>query len=128
MKKIMIVDDSDEIRELVIATLEVEKYQVFEAPDGAKAVALAVLEKPDIIIMDLILPGRFDGIEAIKIIKHNQATKDCTIIILTGTDDKKVMERGLKAGAIDYFLKPFSPLELLQKIESILSEHSMKKP
>jgi DNA-binding response OmpR family regulator len=126
-KKILIVDDSNEIRELVSATLEVEKYQMFEAPDGTKAVALALLEKPDVVIMDVTLPGRINGIEATRIIKRNQATKDCTVLILTGTDDKKLKEKGLMAGASDFFLKPFSPLELLQKIESIFDKRSQTK-
>ena len=117
MKKILIVDDSREIRELVIATLEEEKYQVFEASDGAKAVALALLEKPDLVIMDVMLPGKINGIDATKIIKRNQATKHCAVLILTGTDDKKLRENGLRAGASDFFTKPFSPLELLDKID-----------
>jgi CheY-like chemotaxis protein len=126
-KKILIVDDSNEIRELVSATLEVEKYQMFEAPDGTKAVALALQEKPDVVIMDVTLPGRIDGIEATRIIKKNPLTKDCSVLILTGTDDKKLKEKGFKAGASDFFLKPFSPLELLQKIESIFSARSQPK-
>ena len=126
-KKILIVDDNNEIRELVIATLEVEKYHVFEASDGEKAVSLAMLEKPDVIIMDVSLPGEIDGIEATKIIKRNRDTKNCTVLILTGTDDKKLKEKGFKAGASDFFLKPFSPLELLQKLENVFSEHSLSK-
>ena len=120
MKKILIVDDSKEIRELVIATLEPEKYQVFEASDGAKAVALALLEKPDLVIMDIMLPGKINGIEATRIIKKNQATKNCEVLILTGTDDNTVREKGLRAGAIDFFIKPFSPLQLLEKIEATI--------
>ncbi len=127
MKKILIVDDNNEIRELVIATLEVEKFQVLEASDGEKAVALAIMEKPDLIIMDLGLPGHIDGIEATKIIKRNQSTRHCTVLILTGTDDKKLLDKGLKAGASDFFLKPFSPLELVQKIESVLGDRSTGK-
>jgi len=125
MKKILITDDSKEIRELVIATLEPEKYLVFEASDGAKAVALALLEKPDLVIMDIMLPGKINGIEATKIIKHNQATRNCVVLILTGTDDSKLKERGLRAGATDFFIKPFSPLELLEKIEAVLDEHAV---
>jgi two-component system, OmpR family, phosphate regulon response regulator PhoB len=126
-KKILIVDDSIEIRELVMATLEVEKYQVFEAPDGAKAVELATLEKPDVIIMDVSLPGRIDGIEATRIIKRNAETRSCKILILTGTDEKKLREKGFRAGATDFFLKPFSPLELLEKIESIFNEQTLSQ-
>ena len=122
MKKILIVDDSREIRELVIATLEPEKYHVFEASDGAKAVALALLEKPDLVIMDVMLPGKINGIEATRIIKRNQTTKNCAVLILTGTDDVKLKEKGLRAGASDFFIKPFSPLELLDKIENTVGE------
>jgi two-component system, OmpR family, phosphate regulon response regulator PhoB len=126
-KKILIVDDSNEIRELVIATLEVEKYQVFEAPDGEKAVSIATKENPDVVIMDVSLPGRLDGIDATKIIKHTKATRNCKVLILTGTEDKKLREKGFKAGASDFFLKPFSPLELLQKIESFFNEQAASK-
>ncbi len=126
-KKILIVDDSIEIRELVIATLEVEKYLVYEAPDGAKAVELATKELPDVIIMDVSLPGRIDGIEATRIIKRNEVTRNCTVLILTGTDEKKLRERGFRAGASDFFLKPFSPLELLEKIENIFSERTASR-
>jgi len=110
-----------------MATLEVEKYQVFEAPDGAKAVELATLEKPDVIIMDVSLPGRIDGIEATRIIKRNAETRSCKILILTGTDEKKLREKGFRAGATDFFLKPFSPLELLEKIESIFNEQTLSQ-
>jgi two-component system, OmpR family, phosphate regulon response regulator PhoB len=126
-KKILIVDDNNEIRELVSATLEVEKYKVLEAADGTKAISLARREKPDIVIMDVSLPGGIDGIEATKIIKHDPSTRHCTVLILTGTDDKKLKEKGLKAGASDFFVKPFSPLELLDKIESIFNERSVTK-
>jgi DNA-binding response OmpR family regulator len=119
MKKILIVDDSREIRELVIATLETEEYKVFEAADGAKAIAISLMEKPDFVIMDVMLPGRINGIEATKIIKSNPLTRHCTVIILTGADDNDVRKKGLDAGARDFFVKPFSPLDLLQKLEDV---------
>lgn len=125
MKKILIVDDSKEIRELVIATLETEEYKVFEASDGAKAIATALLEKPDFIIMDVILPGGINGIEATRTIKSNPLTKHCTVIILTGTDDKNVSKKGFEAGASGFFMKPFSPLDLLQKLDNVFS---VRKP
>jgi two-component system phosphate regulon response regulator PhoB len=125
-KKILIVDDNNEIRELVSATLEVGKYSVLEAPDGEKAVSMARREKPDVVIMDISLPGKIDGIEATRIIKRSPSTRQCTVLILTGNDDKKTKEKGLKAGATDFFVKPFSPLELLQKIESIFNERSQQ--
>jgi two-component system alkaline phosphatase synthesis response regulator PhoP len=80
------------------------------------------MERPDLVIMDVILPGRINGIEATKILKRNQTTKNCVVLILTGTDDAKLKEKGLRAGATDFFFKPFSPLELLEKIETTLDE------
>jgi two-component system phosphate regulon response regulator PhoB len=126
LKKILIVDDNKEIRELVSATLDIGKYTVLEAPDGAKAISLARRKKPDLIIMDLSLPGKIDGIEATRIIKRNPSTRRCTVLILSGNEEKKVKEMGLKAGATDFFVKPFSPLELLQKIENIFSDRSQQ--
>jgi CheY-like chemotaxis protein len=126
-KKILIVDDNSEIRELVSATLEVEKYTVLEAPDGMKAVSVAKREKPDVVIMDVSLPGGIDGIEATQRIKRNPSTRHSKVLILTGIDDKKLKERGLKAGASDFFVKPFSPLELLEKIGSIFNERPLTK-
>ena len=69
--------------------------------------------------MDVMLPGRINGIEATKIIKSNPLTKQCTVLILTGTDDSNIKEMGLDAGASDFFMKPFSPLDLLQKLEDV---------
>jgi two-component system phosphate regulon response regulator PhoB len=118
MKKILIVDDSKEIRMLVKATLENNDYKVFEASNGEKAVELAEKYKPDIIIMDLMMPG-LDGIEATRQIKSSSITNRCPIIILTGSESLKYAE-ALKAGATDVFIKPFSPLDLITKVDQIL--------
>jgi CheY-like chemotaxis protein len=77
--------------------------------------------------MDVSLPGGIDGIEATQRIKRNPSTRHSKVLILTGIDDKKLKERGLKAGASDFFVKPFSPLELLEKIGSIFNERPLTK-
>jgi two-component system phosphate regulon response regulator PhoB len=118
MKKILIVDDSKEIRHLVKTTLEMNDYKVIEAPDGDKAVEIARKLKPDIIIMDLMMPG-MDGIEATRLLTSDPETKACKIIILTGADLRN-KERVMAAGADDFFAKPFSPLDLITKVESII--------
>jgi CheY-like chemotaxis protein len=118
MKKILIVDDSKEIRQLVKTTLEMNDYKVIEAPDGDKAVEIARKIKPDIIIMDLMMPG-MDGFEATRLLSNDPETKDCKIIILTGSDLRN-KERVMAAGADDFFAKPFSPLDLIAKVESII--------
>ncbi len=120
MKKILIVDDSKDIRDLVIATLDASEYKILEAGDAVKAIAVATVEKPDFIIMDVMLPGNINGIEATKIIKSNPLTRHCDIIMLTGTLDKEMQRNAIKAGATCYFIKPFSPLDLLQRVEDIM--------
>jgi len=118
MKKILIVDDSKEIRKLVKTTLEMGEYTVLEAQNGIKAVEMAKCYKPDVIIMDLMMPG-IDGIEATRIISHDPETKDCHIIILTGSEERN-RAKVLAAGADDFFCKPFSPLDLIAKVDRIL--------
>ncbi|MDD5674662.1 MAG: response regulator [Chitinivibrionales bacterium] len=119
MKKILIVDDSRDIRDLVRVTLGSDQYEVLEAADGNQALALAAKARPDLIIMDIVMPGSIDGFEAAHLIKNNPATKATPIIFLTGTG--KGATRGKKpVEAAEYFTKPFSPLQLLDKVEEIL--------
>jgi two-component system, OmpR family, phosphate regulon response regulator PhoB len=119
MKKLLIVDDNKDIRELVIATLDPSEYKIFEAADAMSAIAIATEEKPDFIIMDVMLQGNMNGIEATKTIKNNPLTRHCNVIMLTGTDEKWAQEQALEAGAACYFLKPFSPLDLLKRVEDL---------
>jgi len=119
MNKILIVDDTKEIRQIVKTTLDSEDYKVFEASNGQKAVESARKHKPDIIIMDVVMPGGMDRIEATRQIKSDPETAHCKVIILTGSESDRKKE-GLEAGACDFFIKPFSPLDLLTKIEKLL--------
>ena len=120
MKKILIVDDRFEVRELVKVTLRSDDYQVIEAESGEKAVEIARSEKPDLIIMDIMMPGGMDGLEATHIIKNDPETKDCQIIMLTAKGQQFDIKKGIETGADSYFVKPFSPLELIRKVEEIL--------
>jgi len=120
MRKILIVDDELEVRELVEVTLRGDTYQIFQARDGQEAVDIARAEKPEIILMDIMMPGNLDGLEATRRIKNDPETKDCKVIMLTAKGQESDREKGLEAGADDYFIKPFSPLELIRKVEEIL--------
>jgi two-component system phosphate regulon response regulator PhoB len=120
MKKILIVDDHKEIRRLVEITLRVEDYQILQAKNGEEAIKIAKAEKPDLVIMDVMMPGKIDGVEATRILKNYPETKACTIIMLTSKSDEEDVKKGLDAGADDYFTKPFSPLELIKKVEEVL--------
>ena len=120
MKKILIVDDRLEIRKLVEITLSAEDYTIFQAKNGREAVKMAKSKKPDLIIMDIVMPGEIDGIEATRLIKNDPDTKHCKVIMLSGRGQKTDREKGLEAGAEDFFSKPFSPLNLIKKVESVL--------
>lgn len=120
MKKILIVDDQKEVRELVEVTLSVEDYRIFKAENGEEAVWLARAEKPDLIIMDVMMPGAIDGLEATQILKSDQETKDCQVIMLSAKGQQYDRDKGLEMGADYYFIKPFSPLDLIMKVEQVL--------
>jgi CheY-like chemotaxis protein len=120
MKKILIVDDQVEVRELVEVTLRVGDYQIQKAESGEEAIKMVRTEKPDLIIMDVMMPGGMDGLETTRILKNDPETKSCIVIMLTAKGQQTEIEKGLEAGADDYFVKPFSPLELIKKVEACL--------
>ena len=122
MKKILIVDDQIEVRELVEVTLRVGDYEIHQAESGEEAVEIAKAEKPELIIMDIMMQGGMDGYEATKIIKNSPDTKNCIVIMLTAKGQEEDRAKGLEAGADSYFVKPFSPLDLINKVEEALGD------
>ena len=119
-KKILIVDDERDIRDLVEATLSRSDHVVLQADSGEKALEIARLEKPHLILMDIMMPGNIDGLEATRILKNDPSTRSCTIIILSAKAQISDREKGIESGADGYLVKPFSPLELLRKVDQIL--------
>jgi DNA-binding response OmpR family regulator len=124
MKKILIVDDQVEVRELVQVTLEIGDYQIFSAENGRQAVDVARAEHPDIILMDIMMPGsEVDGLEACRRLKSDSATADITIVMLSAKGQESDIMAGREAGANDYFTKPFSPIALIEKVEQVIGEN-----
>jgi CheY-like chemotaxis protein len=121
LKKILIVDDRSEVRELVEVTLKSEEYQILQANSGTRAIEIAREQKPDLVLMDVMMPGKIDGIEAARIIKNDPATRGIIIIMLTSKGQVDDIKNGFAVGANDYFVKPFSPLDLIKKVEEMLS-------
>jgi two-component system phosphate regulon response regulator PhoB len=119
LKKVLIVDEPG-IRELVETTLGIDDYQIFMAENGQKAVEIARAEMPDLTIMDIMMPGGIDGLEVTRILKKDPRTRRGIIIILSARGEESEKQEGLKAGADDYFAKPFSPLALIKKVEEVL--------
>lgn len=125
MKKILVVDDQLEVRELVQVTLEVGDYQILTAENGQQAVEIARAEHPDIILLDIMMPGSgVDGLEACRRLKADPATNDITIVMLSAKGQESDIQAGKAAGADDYFTKPFSPIALIDKVEEAMSKRS----
>ncbi len=122
MKKILIVDDQLEVRELVQITLEVGDYNIFTAENGKEALEVARREQPDIILLDIMMPGsNIDGFEVCRQLKSDDKTADTTIIMLSAKGQDDDIDYGKGMGADDYFTKPFSPIALIQKVEEVMS-------
>ena len=119
MSKVLIVEDEANIRQLVKYNLEKESFQVIEAEDGLQGLRLAKAEKPDLVLLDLMLP-QMDGLEVCRSLKGNQATAALPIIMLTAKSEEIDKVIGLELGADDYLTKPFSPRELVARVKAVL--------
>ena len=119
MKTVLVVDDEASLRNLVRTTLESDSYRILEASDGNEALEIAIVEKPDLIVVDWMMPGR-TGIEVVVELRKTVDAKDIPIIMLTARGQKVDIERGAEAGVTVYLVKPFSPLELIDTVEQLL--------
>ncbi len=124
MKTILVVDDRPEVRELLQKTLSRGRYQILCAENGQQALSIARESHPDLILMDVMMPGALNGNETTRILKSDPTTKRSKVVMLTGRAGTQAMDEALGAGADGFFAKPFSPLELLLKIEELLAPAS----
>lgn len=116
---ILVVDDEVSIRELVTFNLQKEGYTVVEADNGVSAVSIAKNNKPDLVVLDLMLP-EMDGLEVCRTLKSQQDTTAIPIIMLTAKNEEIDKIIGLELGADDYLTKPFSPRELVARVKAVL--------
>lgn len=121
---VLIVEDDAELREILQAEFELEGLTALTATNGSEAVIAARELKPDLILMDLMMPV-MDGIEATKIVKGSEETRHIPIIMLTAAGNKEDIVAGLEAGAIDYITKPFFMPELKSRLRSVLQHKIM---
>ena len=118
-KEILIVDDEENIVELVKYNLEEEGYSVLAAYDGKEALNKAREEKPDLMVLDLMLP-EVDGFDVCRRLRSDEDLKELPIIILSAKEEEMDKVLGLELGADDYLTKPFSPRELKARIKAVL--------
>ncbi|MEX1297922.1 MAG: response regulator [Desulfotignum sp.] len=116
---ILIVDDEEDIVELIKYNLKTEGYVILTAGTGEKAIKTARQSLPDLIVLDLMLPG-IDGLEVTRYLKNNDQTADIPIVMVTAKGEESDVVAGLELGANDYISKPFSPRELVARIRAIL--------
>jgi two-component system phosphate regulon response regulator PhoB len=116
-KIILIVDDQSELRKLVRMTLECCDYELHEAKNGLRALELAKLVQPDLVILDVMMPGEADGYQVCETLKKDDIGKIPHVMLLTAKGQMSDLKEGIRAGADNYLIKPFSPLELIKNVE-----------
>jgi DNA-binding response OmpR family regulator len=119
---ILVAEDERDIRELIVFTLQLSGFKVVEAPNGAEAVKKALEVKPDLILMDVRMPIK-TGYEACQEIKSRADTKSIPVVFLSAKGQEAEVNAGLELGAEEYFLKPFAPDELSERVNKILAKH-----
>ncbi len=125
-KTILIVEDEKDILNLIEWHLRAEEYSVLKADDGIQGLNLAVEQLPDLIILDLMLPG-MDGLQICKALKKNPKTENIPVVMLTAKGEEIDRIVGLELGADDYMVKPFSPRELTLRVRAILKRLDPKQ-
>ena len=125
MPKILIVDDIDDLRSLIQQTfisLGKGAYDILEADNGMLALDIIASERPDLVLLDIMLPGMIDGFGVLNKIKTNPTLKDIRVILVSAKGKDSDAERGMVRGADLYFIKPFSPSQLFDAVEELLNQ------
>ena len=122
---ILVVDDEKAILELIQFNLEQNGFQVTTVKTGETALKKARLIEPDLIVLDLMLPG-IDGLDVCRILKSDKDTEDISVIMLTAKGSEEDIVKGLELGADDYLTKPFSPKVLVARIKALIRRSSKK--
>jgi len=116
-RKILVVDDNKELRMLISLTLEFSQCELLEADSAVSGLEILRTHQPDIILLDVMMPGELDGLGLCRMIRDDESLKHIKIIMLSAKGQQKDVQMGLEAGADDYVVKPFSPSELMQKLD-----------
>ena len=122
MAKILIAEDERDIRDLITFTLRFAGHEVIATSNGVEAYEAALLEIPDLILLDVRMP-RMSGYEACVELKANQKTQMIPVVFLSAKGQESEVRIGLESGADEYILKPFSPEQLNEQIRTILENH-----
>jgi DNA-binding response OmpR family regulator len=119
--RILVVEDQDSIRRMIEALVQARGYEVTAVSSGAKAIDVALTDPPDIVLLDLNLPGQYDGFDVCQRLRSDSATRHVPVVIISAMDDDESRARASAAGATAYYTKPFSPIALLKEIDRLKS-------
>jgi CheY-like chemotaxis protein len=122
MNRILIIEDQSDIRRLIRWTLEFEDYEIYEAATGPDGLAAAATLKPDLILLDVMMPGGLDGFQVCTQIKADPELKHTPVVILTARSQLRDREAGERAGANAFLAKPFSPMELVETVGAMVKQ------
>lgn len=117
-EKLLIVDDNGDLRRMLRISLGYGKYKMYEAATGAEAMQIAREQHPDVMLLDVMMPGELDGFQVCEMIKNDPDLKDIFVIILTALSSVADRTEGNRVKADFYMPKPFSPLQLIETIET----------
>jgi DNA-binding response OmpR family regulator len=119
--RILVVEDQDSIRRMIEALVQARGYDVTAVASGAKAIDVAITDPPDLVLLDLMLPGQYDGFEVCKRLRADPSTHEVPVVVISALDDDDSRAKAGEAGATAYYTKPFSPIALLKEIERLSS-------
>lgn len=120
MKRILIVDDQPEIRELVRMTLELDGHEILEAENGDSALQMSRRLSPDLMLLDVMMPGSMDGLAVCRAVRADPRGRATKIVMLSARGQQADRQAGMSAGADAYLTKPFSPRNLLDLVGRML--------
>src|ERR1700743_798943 len=124
MRRLLVIDDHDEIRENIAEILTLAGYTVFTAENGKRGVETALKENPELVICDIMMP-ELDGYGVLHLLRKNAATLNTPFIFLTAKTERTDFRKGMEMGADDYITKPFDDIELLNAIEIRLKKYDI---
>ncbi|MGE0456223.1 MAG: response regulator [Vicinamibacteria bacterium] len=126
-KKILVVDDEDDILHFLELVLREKGFEVLVASSGQEALTRAQIERPDLVLLDIMMP-QMDGWEVLKLLRVDEETAHIPVAMLSARTEAKDRVQGLQEGAVDYICKPFSLQELLGKLDSIFEAAAERRP
>lgn len=126
MRKILIVEDEPDIIDIFKVAMDYGPYELLTATRGLQALDIAIREMPDLILLDIMMPGPVDGFEVCRRLKSFDETKDIYIIMVTAKGMEVDIQTGFEAGADEYIVKPFKIMPLMRKIDSLFDNANFR--